>query len=325
MSQTKTDFRGSEVTDFLRCRKKYDYAWVQNLEPKQRDKKLTIGSAIHKFLEYYYISPIYPQVAVDTMLKYILDNSDGMDEFEFEEMNDLCLNIVTNYMKQWDLDFETYEVVATEMPFSVRLNADMVYTGTIDLLLKDRDGHIWLVDHKTTNAIDIYEKNSEMDRQISRYWAALELGGRKIHGFIYNIILKDYPVPPKVLKSGALSKDKSQKTTYELYSKAIVEHDLKEEDYADFLQLLQDQPKEFFRRTKVERSQAERDAAIAELEQVIEDIQINTERMVPKWYRNITKDCSWDCPFKSLCVAEMDGSNADHIRNELFQVKEEQE
>ena len=311
----KTDFRGTEISDFLRCRKRYDYAWLQNLEPKQRSEKLTMGSAIHYFLELWY-SDRRAIDAIDAMRQYITDNSEGLDEMQLEDMLLLATGICTNYISNYGFD-PNWTVRAVELPFSVKLDDDTNYVGTIDLVVEDEDGHIWFIDHKTTSSLDIYDKNSDMDRQISRYWWALNQLGYDVHGFIYNIILKEIPQEPKVLKSGALSKDKAQKTTAKMYRDAIEYHGFNEADYADFLQFLDEQPKEFFRRLKVERTPAERLAAIDEMEDVISDI-----RTARSHYRNITKDCHWDCPFKSLCVAEMDGSNADHIRTELFKVKE---
>lgn len=315
----KNNFRGSETTDFQRCPKRYDYAWVQNLEPKQRNEKLTIGSAIHKFLELYYQKAGSMESILADVKQYIRDNSDGLEEMQFDEMVTLVENVCLNYSQHYaNCD---WEVVAVEMPFRVHLEGRLYYTGTIDLLVKDKDGKYWLVDHKTTNSIDIYDKNSDMDRQISRYWWAIErFMDIKIEGFIYNIILKDYPVPPKQLKSGALSKDKSQRTNLYLYLQAIKENNLNESDYEDFLTYLDEQPKEFFRRLKVERNISELRASIYELQDVIHDIK--DKHRNKRWYRNITKDCHWDCPFKTLCQAEMDGSNADHIRNELFNVKD---
>jgi len=312
----KTDFRGTEITDFLRCRKRYDYAWNQNLEPKQRNEKLTIGSAIHKFLELWY-SDRRALDAIEAMRVYIMDNSEGLDEMQLQDMIELATGVCTNYIATYGFD-DTWTVRGVEVPFSVQLDDNTNYTGTIDLIVEDEDGHIWFVDHKTTASIDIFDKNSDMDRQISRYWWALQQLGYNVHGFIYNIILKDVPQEPKVLKSGALSKDKAQKTTAKMYRDAIEFRGLNKADYADFLQLLEEQPKEFFRRLKVERTPAEVLASIDEMEDVIEDI-----RTARKHYRNITKDCHWDCAFKTLCQAEMDGSNADHIRLELFQTKKD--
>jgi hypothetical protein len=312
----KTDFRGTEITDFLRCRKRYNYRWVQNLEPKQANEKLTIGSAIHKFLEWWYTER-RPLDAMDVMRQYITDNSEGLDEMQLEDMLLLATGVAKHYINHYGLD-HNWTVRGVEVPFSVQLDDNTNYTGTIDLIVEDEDGHIWFVDHKTTTSIDIFDKNSDMNRQISRYWWALQQLGYNVHGFIYNIILKDIPVEPKVLKSGQLSKDKSQKTTAKMYCDAIESNGLNEADYADFLQFLEEQPKEFFRRLKVERTPAEVLASIDEMEDVIEDI-----RTARSHYRNITKDCHWDCAFKALCQAEMDGSNADHIRMELFKVKED--
>lgn len=321
----KTDFRGTEIGDFLRCRKRYDYRWFQNLEPKQVSDKLTIGSAIHKFLEAWYLERRFDE-SVEVMREYIIENSAHLEEVQLHDMLDLATNVCTNYVANYGMD-ENWTVKAVELPFSVRLDEHTNYVGTIDLVVEDQDGHVWFIDHKTTAAIDIYDKNSDMDRQISRYWWALEQLGYNVHGFIYNIILKDFPVEPKVLKSGALSKDKSQKTTAQLYRQAIERNGLNEADYADFLQYLDEQPKEFFRRLKVERTVAERVAAIMEMEDVIDDIRhqklVQSHYQQARMYRNITKDCHWDCPFKTLCIAEMDGSNADHIRSELFNVKED--
>ena len=309
---TKTDFRGSEVSDFLRCRKRYNYRWIQNLEPKQRNEKLTIGSAIHKFLEVWYTDR-RSHDAIQAMRDYIMDNSEGLDEMQLHDMLDLATAVCTNYTSTYGFE-SNWTVLAAEKEFSVPLDDGTNYIGTIDLVVEDEDGHVWFVDHKTTASIDIFDKNSDMDRQISRYWWALEQLGYNVHGFIYNIILKDFPQDPKVLKSGQLSKDKAQKTTFDLYTKAIEHHGLNVETYHDFLDYLKEQPREFFRRIKVERTPSERLAAIDEMEDVIEDI-----RTAKSHYRNITKDCHWDCQFKTLCMAEMDGSNADHIRNELYQ------
>lgn len=315
----KTDFRGSEVTDFLRCRKKYQYGWIQNLQPKQKNDKLTIGSAIHKFLEVWYTT-YRESEAIVAMVDYIYENCDGLEQMQIDDMCELAKKVCENYVAHYGHD-TGWTVKAIEMPFNIHLEGRINYTGTIDLLVEDEDGKLWIADHKTTANLDIYDKNSDMDRQISRYWYAIERYlDVKIEGFIYNIILKDYPVPPKVLKSGQLSKDKSQKTTKDMYLDAIRLNKLNIDDYADFLQFLDEQPKEFFRRMKVERNISEMRASIDELTDVIYDI-----RDTKRFYRNITKDCSWDCPFKALCVAEMDGSNADHIRNELFTVKDDAE
>lgn len=310
----KTNFRGTEIGEFLRCPKRYDYRWNQQLEPKEVNEKLAIGTTVHKFLEQYYKTK-----SLEDANKAVESHIEELQiDFEETESADLIRSMCANYHNTFDMD-KQWEILEVEKEFCIPLDDGTNYIGTIDLVVRDEDGFIWFLDHKTTNSIDLFDKNSNMDRQISRYWWALEQLGYGVHGFIYNILLKDYPQPPKQLKSGALSKDKSQRTTAEMYRQAISDNNLKIEDYQDFLDYLEQFPREYFRRVKVERGALECLAAIDEMEDVILDIR--DKQANGRWYRNITKDCSWDCPFKSLCQAEMDGSNADHIRAELFQVK----
>jgi hypothetical protein len=71
----------------------------------------------------------------------------------------------------------------------------------------------------------------------------------------------------------------------------------------------------FFKRVKVQRLQPEIDNAIEELIEVSKDME------GARIYRNITKDCSWDCPFQSICVSSMDGSNVNYLKEQLFQTR----
>jgi hypothetical protein len=251
-------------------------------------------------------------------MQRVYDETDtsNADPVLMEELIELCHNVAKNYTKQWrDADAE-YKVLATELKFDIPLTETLSYTGTIDLLLQDKDGNVWFMDHKTTNNIDSYEKRVDMDRQISRYWWALQQLGYNVQGFIYNIILKDVPEPPAVLKNGTLSKNKSQKTTYKMYFDAIMDNLEDANDYQEILDHLKAQETEngnrFFRRIKVTRLQPEIDNAIDEL------IEVSKDMDGARIYRNITKDCSWDCPFQSICVAGMDGSNVDYLKEQLF-------
>jgi hypothetical protein len=247
-------------------------------------------------------------------MKKLFDDTDtsGMEQTMVDELWDLAWNVAENYFATWVKHDSKFKVLETELQFSIPLNDTLTYTGTIDLVVEDSDGHVWFYDHKTTNSIESYEKRADMDRQISRYWWALQQLGYDVHGFIYNIVLKDYPTPPSVLKNGSLSQNKSQKTTYEMYLQAIQQHGLNPNDYHDILEHFKSMPDRFFRRVFVYRLQQEVDNSIQELLEVSHDM--DNARI----YRNITKDCSWDCSFQSICQSSMDGSNVDYLKDQLY-------
>ena len=312
--------RGSEVNDFLRCRTRWDYAWQQNLKPKTPNDKLFFGTLFHKYLEEWYKN--HSQAQALTAMKKLFDETDtsGMEQVVIDELWDLAFNVAENYFAKWAKDDNKMEVLATELEFSFPITKDRWYTGTIDLVLKDQHGQVWFMDHKTTSSMDSYEKRADMDRQISRYWWALQQLGYDVHGFIYNIILKDVPEPPTVLKSGKLSQNKAQKTTYELYTNAVLQNGESLSDYEEILQHLKaqetDNGNRFFRRAKVQRLPSEIDNSIIELIEVAKDME------GARIYRNITKDCSWDCSFQSICVSSMDGSNVEYLTEQLFVQKQ---
>jgi RecB family exonuclease len=311
--------RGSEVNDFLRCRTKWNYAWNERLKPKTPNNKLFFGTMFHKYLESFYKNFSQAQ-ALNDMLK-LFDETDtsGMEQFEIDELYGLAFNVAENYFAQWKSEDSKFEVLATELEFSFPITTKgLWYTGTIDLVVKDEHGQVWFYDHKTTSSIEMYEKKADMDRQISRYWWALQQLGYDVAGFVYNIILKEVPKKPELLKKGGLSQNKAQKTTYDLYLQAIQENGLDVNDYREMLDHLKAQGNRYFKRMKVTRLQPEIDASILELIEVAKDM--DNARI----YRNITKDCSWDCQHQSICQASMDGSNVDYLTEQLFTKENEQ-
>ena len=245
-------------------------------------------------------------------------DTSGMEQVALDELLDLAHDVARNYYKTWKDEDSKYEVLATELHFAIPLTNDLTYTGTIDLVVKDEYGQVWFFDHKTTDNASNYEKRADMDRQISRYWFALQKLGFDVAGFVYNIIVKDTPRKPELLKKGGLSQNKAQKTTYELYLQAIHENGLNPSDYAEMLDHLKAQGNRFFKRMKVTRLQPEINASIDELITVAQDMEN------ARIYRNITKDCSWDCSYQSVCQASMDGSNADYLTKQLFIKENEQ-
>lgn len=111
-------------------------------------------------------------------------------------------------------------------------------SGRIDMVVRRKDG-IWIVDHKalasapSDNALDV---DDQLTGYCYLYW---RLTGEVPKGAMYNVLIKSPPHEPKILKDGSLSKDKSQRTTYEMYHQAIIDLGLELSDYDDMLTYLQ--------------------------------------------------------------------------------------
>lgn len=338
--------RGSEYQSFLNCRKQWLYQWVEDLEPARPDGKLFFGTVFHKWLEFYYNSGCDRlQAYLETSVWFNKQNTYAMPEEDVIEVKELLGKIADNYDNTYGHNDRKWNILATELEFLVKLNENIFMTGTIDLVY-EVDGKIRFADHKTVSSLSMYVEKAQMDRQISRYWWALEqiakgvgkvkdrttendrwisfpdLEGREISGFDYNLIAKDYPKEPKVLKSGKLSTDKSQRTTYAKYVKKLIELNLSPEDYQEMLTVLADKPDPFLQRVKVYRTQKELTSAAYEFLYTASDIQDVRDSITrlpqleeSKTYRNIGHHCETMCSFRSLCKTEIEGGNVSLVKN----------
>jgi hypothetical protein len=124
----------------------------------------------------------------------------------------------------------------------------VVYQGRLDVVMKHRDGGIWIWDHKTAKSFQSNMAWLDMDQQVGSYvWALEQKMNIRCEGVILNQLKKWIPDPPDVLKNGHLSKNKNQKTTEMLYRQAIIENDEDPAYYVDFLEYLRENKKAFRR------------------------------------------------------------------------------
>lgn len=113
--------------------------------------------------------------------------------------------------------------------------------GRLDAVVA-RNGVLFIVDHKTS-AQDPSPTRLQMDLQTLFYAFAMQdiqrFGG-PIIGTILNFMSTNVPRPPRQLKDGSLSKDKSQRTTQALYLAEVEARGLDLADYTSFIQALDD-------------------------------------------------------------------------------------
>lgn len=350
--------RGSEYQDFLDCRKKWYYRWVEGLEPKRPDGKLFFGNLFHKWLEFYYKNQCNKEVA-DMLATawYFEQDTKDMEQTDLDAMLALSRGVAENYHKTYAASDSEFEVLATELKFIVRLEEGLLMEGTIDLVYR-LNGKVRFADHKTVSSLDMYEEKSKMDRQISRYWWALqmlssgiarvwdeatetwvrweEFIGAEIDGFDYNLIAKDFPKEPKELKLKKgqtvpeLSKDKSQKTTYDKYLAALNRLGHNHGEYAEILEHLQNKQDPFLRRVTVLRNENELEAAAYEFAYTAGDIhdvrlliKTNPDIVEQVTYRNINNQCQSMCAFKSLCQTTIEGGHVNMVKNLGYKKRED--
>jgi len=205
----------------------------------------------------------------------------------------------------------------------------VIYRGTLDRVVIDGDGRLWILDYKTAKTFAT--AHFMTDQQITSYcWAASTIyPGYEIAGFIYQQHRKTIPDEPKLLSTGRLSTNKQQITSYAVYYKALKQlyGDVNRApapnvEYLNYLSSQESTDYDaFIRRDWVERNehslQAEGTKILLELEDMLNP-------NLPL-YPNPTRDCSWDCQLLSVCVSLDDGSDWEFELNGLTKPRKEED
>lgn len=188
---------------------------------------------------------------------------------------------------------------------------EVVFHGKLDAIVEDEHGDWWVLDYKTAKVIDTAKLG--LDQQISRYcWAAEQYLDHPIQGMVYVQVSKNPPKPPRSTMKG-ISTDKRQRTTHKLYRQALIDMygSVNEAPAANisFLNDLVDKEtengNEFIRFDFVVRNEAMK---LSTYENIVNE---GRDMLHPsmKIYPNPTRDCSWDCPFKDMCLAMEEGAD----------------
>ncbi len=158
----------SQLFTYLNCSLKYWFAYVQKLPGAHSSIALHFGKAVHAVLEAFYLA------LKETGAKLPLSELESVFERSFyqsmqmvnvpilykKEMPDqasalkIGKNMVQVFHEEVNLDGHTIEAV--ELPLSAQLYdhnsqpLDIQLIGIIDLLLRDSNGNLVVVDHKTS-------------------------------------------------------------------------------------------------------------------------------------------------------------------------------
>lgn len=329
--------RTSDRQIFKSCRQKWDFGSKvrMNYEPLQGLKVFEVGTSIHAGMEAGYDPRIYKllswsersalmvaayvestkQQMADALLAANEETTPEHLKEDYDERLELGIGMLENYANHYkDNDF--YEVLYVEIEFEVEIPGlpGYVYQGRIDAIVRDKNGRIWIVDHKTRGQFGDTEW-ADMDEQSGSYcWAIQEMLGIKVHGVVFNELLKAAPKPPQVLQSGNLSKNKQWRGTRDYFIKCLAENGQGLSGYEDFIDYLGSRPNPYFRRIQVHRSQRELQLLGERIQLEALDMYDPNVRIYPAPGMFNCMGCSYRVP----CLAKMDGSDYQHILDSNF-------
>lgn len=235
--------RTSDRISFRSCRRQWGWGshLRGNLGSKFPSSPLWLGSGFHFAMEDFHGLNLYetPARALDAYY-YATRRKGGSDNLPATWREDLQLgrDMLRYYTEDWLATRDPLQTFVYKdepqvevnfrllVPFDTDLMLEwgydeVVYSGTLDRVITDEYGTLYIVEYKT--AKQIFTKHFQTDPQVTAYcWAASVLyPGHAIGGVIYQQHRKSLPDEPRMLASGKLSTNKSQNTTHSRYRKAV--------------------------------------------------------------------------------------------------------
>lgn len=342
----------TERGSFRDCRRRWYLENIELLEPSGSAAwNLMFGSVVHEALDAYYRNQRDVDMAVDAFnTAWEVDDkrlahdygglySQGIEQewYDHKIKGQTMLKYYDQHDRQSNffdtvvevgLGFDAWRqnVTVEERQFVEILGWDGEATGDllsgrIDLVVKRPDG-LWIVDHKTAASAPAW-RALELDDQLTAYcYIFWRITGNVPRGALYNVLLKDPPKPPRVLRDGTLSKAKDQRTTFDLYVAAIQELGQPLADYEEFLNFLAEKGwNTFFPRDGMNRNIHEIRNFERQLAAEREDMKraLSDERYR---YKNANQRTCSMCSVVSICQAMEDGSDVEAVKEQMYQKKQ---
>ena len=254
----------------------------------------------------------------------MMDEAEGMfaDELEeFKAMLQESLTIVRSYFEQ--ADWTDWEILHVEEEFSVTIDAEPV-TFTPDLVARDRNGKVWVWDHKSTSSVP-QNGIPFASQQSLLYLAGVRVFYPEAAGFIFNFLRKKLPMQPRLNKTKkkadafyAINNLNKIDTTYEILMAFV--RDEAPELTADLdtkrrLAELRDNPSRFFYEETVMVTDQALVNIVEDSSMVIKNI--SGSEMRGEYPRTLIEDGGYRscgrCEFNAICQAEMLDWNTDIV------------
>lgn len=230
--------------------------------------------------------------------------------------------ILFGYMAYYDND--GYKCAAIEEVFCLPIydlinkkKTDQHYSGVIDSMLYDRDGELWLSDHKTVGANqlfgDAYWEQLQTNPQLTQYTLAFRQLGIKVAGFLWDVIKKPTISPKKLTKANI--KEIEEHGTYcgHVYLEWRGEESETPKMFGiRLLDSIYEKPEDYFIRRCVRRTDQELmryGSELYELSQRAKSFPDNPNKVV----RNLNQCKAFNrlCEYHDLCAGYCDKTNVD--------------
>lgn len=339
----------SDLNSYGRCAFQFYLRDTVRIQRKKRNPNLYQGSSAHGGLEAFFIARRNGESfgkAMFAMHDYFQETRDTLAERnplkfddELDEIRELieeAQELVGRYLTKHKDEIETWEILHVEEEFTVTLQDEQVITFTPDLIIRDRNGFVWIIDHKTTSKMPGIDLPFS-DLQTLMYFAGVQSMYPDLRGFIFNYIRKKAPTEPRLNKTHNkesklyghyfINNLKSLDTTFEILRDFLTNEApelLGEPAHMQKLADLRDVDRFFWQEALTVTPEQVQEALLSVEETLA---QMNWSEETGLFPRTILNDlagvqaCS-NCEFSRICHTSLLGWNTDMVIEEEYEPRD---
>ncbi len=178
---------------FRNCRKAFEWRYLQELVPLEKDRNLALGTVIHQSLEVWHSTRQLDAVLDAVDRAYPSRNQEADQKRDWHLATAMMRGYAARYAE------EEFEVVALEKTFAGKIvnpatgasSRSFTLAGKVDGVVRMGDAH-YLLEHKTASQLGgDYLERLWTDFQIVLYSRYIEQTlGIRLAGVLYNVLLK---------------------------------------------------------------------------------------------------------------------------------------
>jgi hypothetical protein len=307
--------------------RKYEYSQIDRLAPKpaRLSRAVRRGIWLHKAIEVYHQGQQWP-LALGKLYKWAVDH--GVAEEVASDIRQEVDGIMQGYIHHWRL--EPWKVILAEKPLIIQTKAGDTIRATIDMIIQDKMGANWIVEHKSTRQIPSSAWRA-IDPQTALQAIVAAKAGFKIEGIIFNYLLTELPKIPRIKQNGEFYASNGMTTNavfrdvverqWPGYSMQPGSHGLKVREMveAERGRIVNDGA--FFQRYPVMRPVEQLKSTARDVQAVLG--QIKEAQSVGYFPRSLNPmTCERFCSYQQLCSTEYaTGKRAEYLRDTEYIVE----
>lgn len=336
----------SDIQQYGRCPASYRWRKVVNIQRKRKNPQMRQGSLIHGGLQEFFLALRADESFEDAFAVMMLWFDERMDNIweenpylfqdevdEIVKMIEESQDIVYRYLRSAEDQIMTWEILHVEEEFLMFIDNDVV-TFTPDLIIRDQNDFVWIIDHKSTASIPTGGVPFS-DLQTLTYYSGIKDMYPELRGFVFNYLRKATPAVPRLNKThNAASKIygyhfvnnlKSIDTTYEILLDFLNDHPelLGEPTHQLRLAELRENNRFFFTETIVVNDDTV-NVMIDELRMSLKNLKHSRENdTFPRVFAKFGVQSCDRCEFQRICHTQLLGWNEELVLEEDYEPREE--